>query len=72
VITQPGKETNKRAFTALTRRKTNGDTPLGYSGRTTLRREQCDEMPESGIGVISEVTNVKICMTTASRFLGNE
>jgi hypothetical protein len=34
------------ASTAL-RRKRNGDTLLGYSGRTTLRREQCDEMPES-------------------------
>jgi hypothetical protein len=34
-------------------RKMNGDTPLGCSGRTALRREQCDEMHESrdsGIG----------------------
>jgi hypothetical protein len=23
-------------------RKRNGDAPLGYSGRTALRREQCD------------------------------
>jgi hypothetical protein len=24
-----------------------GDVPLGYSGRTALRREQCDMLPES-------------------------
>jgi penicillin-binding protein-related factor A (putative recombinase) len=24
------------------RKKSNGDTPLVYSGRTALRREQCD------------------------------
>jgi hypothetical protein len=36
------------ASTAL-RRKRNGDIPLGYLGQRALRREQCDEMPESGI-----------------------
>jgi hypothetical protein len=31
-----------------------GITPLGYLGRTALRREQCDEMPEiRNRGVIS-------------------
>jgi hypothetical protein len=25
----------------------NGDIPLGYSGWTALRREQCDSMPET-------------------------
>jgi hypothetical protein len=34
--------------TALKKKKRNDDTPLCYSGRTALRREQCDEMPESG------------------------
>jgi hypothetical protein len=43
-------------------RKKNGDTPLDCSGRTVLRREQCDEMPESrNSGIESEVD-----------FLGNE
>jgi hypothetical protein len=29
-----------------------GGIPLGYSGRTALRREQCEVLPESGnIGV---------------------
>jgi hypothetical protein len=43
-------------------RKRNDDTPLGYSGRTALRREQCDEMAESrNSGIGSEVD-----------FLGNE
>jgi hypothetical protein len=37
-------------------KKRNGDTPLGYSGRTGVRREQCDEMPESrNSGIRSEV-----------------
>jgi hypothetical protein len=30
--------------------KENGDTTLGYLGRTALRREQCDMMPESWNG----------------------
>jgi hypothetical protein len=29
-------------------RKRNGDTPLGCSGRTAVRREKCDKMPETG------------------------
>jgi hypothetical protein len=29
------------------REEGNGDTLLGYSGRTALRREQCDMTPES-------------------------
>jgi hypothetical protein len=28
-------------------RRKGGDVPLGYSGRTALRREQCDVSPES-------------------------
>jgi hypothetical protein len=29
------------------RRRKNGDTPVGYSGRAALRREQCEVTPES-------------------------
>jgi hypothetical protein len=37
-------------------RKTNGDTPLGCSGQTSIRRAKCDEMPESSnSGIKSEV-----------------
>jgi hypothetical protein len=32
--------------TSLWRRR-NGDTPVGYSGRPSLRREQCDMMAEN-------------------------
>jgi hypothetical protein len=43
-------------------RKRNGDTPLGCSGRTAVKREQCDEIHESrNSGIGSEVD-----------FLGNE
>jgi hypothetical protein len=33
-------------------KKRNGNTPLGYSGRTALRREQCDEMYQSRITAV--------------------
>jgi hypothetical protein len=56
-IPEPQEVTNR----AL-RRNRNGDTPLGYLERRALRREQYDEMPESGnSGIGSEVD-----------FLGNE
>jgi hypothetical protein len=29
------------------RRRRKGGTPVGYSGREVLRREQCDMVPES-------------------------
>jgi hypothetical protein len=42
VITAEGAEPQERdvASTALERR--NGESPLGHSGRTALRREQCN------------------------------
>jgi hypothetical protein len=50
----------KRYFKHSPRKKRNRDTPLDYKGRTALRREQCDEMPESrNRGFISEVMNCK-------------
>jgi hypothetical protein len=44
----------KKTLQARSSEKRNSDTPLGYSPWTALRREQCDEMPESlNKGVIS-------------------
>jgi hypothetical protein len=37
----------KRTSRAETSERTYGDTLIGYSGRTALRRELCDMMPES-------------------------
>jgi hypothetical protein len=45
--TEPEGEKKKRRFKPSPRKKGNGDTPLGYSGQTAVRREQCDEIPES-------------------------
>jgi hypothetical protein len=49
-------ETKERHCKHSPRKKRNDDTPLGYSGRTALRREQCDGLPESrNSGIGSEV-----------------
>jgi hypothetical protein len=37
----------KKTLQAQPSEEMNGDIPLGYSGRTALRREQCDSMPET-------------------------
>jgi hypothetical protein len=56
----PNQGERKRRCKSKPQNKRNGDTPLGYSGRTALRREQCDEMPESrNRGDVFQVTDCK-------------
>jgi hypothetical protein len=46
----------RRCHKQRPQKKRKVDMPLGYSGQTALRREQCDEMPESrNNGIGSEV-----------------
>jgi hypothetical protein len=52
----------RRCHKQSPRKKMNGDTPLDYSGRTALRWEQCDGMPENRNGGIGSEVD----------FLGNE
>jgi hypothetical protein len=42
VTTRGATETTGDTASTATEKKRNGDAPLGYSGRTALRREQCD------------------------------
>jgi hypothetical protein len=41
------KGTSRNTLQAQPSEEMNGDIPLGYSGQTTLRREQCDSTPET-------------------------
>jgi hypothetical protein len=51
--TRKNTEPEKKRCKHSPQKKRYGDTPLGYSGRTALRRKQCnDEMPENrNIGI---------------------
>jgi hypothetical protein len=56
---------NKRCCKHSPRKKRNGDTPLGYSGWTALRREQCNKMPESqNRGATSWATDRSVSIVT--------
>jgi hypothetical protein len=41
------RETSRNTFQAQPSEEKNGDIPLGYSGRTALRREKCYSKPET-------------------------
>jgi hypothetical protein len=42
VITTDGAEPEESDFASTNQEERNGEAPLGYSGRTALRREQCN------------------------------
>jgi hypothetical protein len=47
VAARGGAEPQEDAMRRNSRKRRNGDTPLGYSGRTALRREQCNGFVQS-------------------------